>query len=415
MGKLLQINPVVRESTSTGRIMKELGEFMISRGWESYIAYSKGRDGTPGHSSRLIPVGNKADVAWHLLMTRLFDRHGLASKRATRKLIRRIQEIDPDIIQIHNIHGYFLNYRILFSYLSRCRKPVVWTTHDCWLYTGHCYHYDAAGCDKWKTGCGRCPQIKKFPASWIADRSALNYQDKRNSFNSVEELHIVNISRWMQDQMKESFLSGSLFHLIPNGVDLSVFHPLQKKEGSRSAFVTQQRPVALCVASIWSKEKGIFDILNMSRFGNLNAQWVIVGELESSVVRLIPDGTRFIRRTADACELAALYGSATVLLCPTYQDNYPTVIMEAMSCGTPVVAYETGGCPELVAPGTGYIVPQGDREGMIEKALEIIKKGKNAYTEACLERARQCFDKNKNLQDYYDLYQSLASKGPSPR
>ena len=149
--KLLQINTVVRENTSTGTIMRELGDLAQAAGWESYIAYSKARDGLPSHSSHLVPVGNKLDLGLHWLATRIFDAHGLASRRATKRLIRRIQEIDPDIVHIHNVHGYFLNYPLLCQFRAERGKPVLWTVHDCWLYTGHCYHYSAAGCDRWKT------------------------------------------------------------------------------------------------------------------------------------------------------------------------------------------------------------------------------------------------------------------------
>ena len=173
--RLLQINPVVRTNTSTGKIMRELGELAASAGWESYIAYGKARDGVPQHSSRLLPAGNRADLLIHWTATRLFDAHGLASRRATKNLIRRIEEIDPDIVHIHNVHGYFLNYPLLCSFLAERGKPVVWTAHDCWLFTGHCYYYTAAGCGRWQTGCHDCPQKRKFPRSWILDRSGRNW------------------------------------------------------------------------------------------------------------------------------------------------------------------------------------------------------------------------------------------------
>ncbi len=155
--KLLQINPVLRTSTSTGRIVREIGEAAMSAGWESYIAYSVGRDGKMSCTSKRVFVGDPLSVAFHGMITRLFDRHGLASDAATRKFLKDIERINPDIIHIHNIHGYFLNYKILFDWLSRSGKPVVWTVHDCWLFTGHCYYYMKADCDKWKYGCGRCP------------------------------------------------------------------------------------------------------------------------------------------------------------------------------------------------------------------------------------------------------------------
>lgn len=200
MPKLLQINPVLRMNTSTGRIMQEIGDVAMSAGWESFVAYSKGRDGMRESTSKTVPVGNRFSVAVHGLGTRLFDRHGLASNGATKAFIKKIEEIDPDIIHIHNIHGYFLNYQILFDYLSRAGKPVIWTIHDCWLYTGHCYYYTSAGCDRWKTGCGHCPQKRQFPASLVFDRSEKNFKDKANAFCSMPKdlMTIVPVSEWQK-------------------------------------------------------------------------------------------------------------------------------------------------------------------------------------------------------------------------
>ena len=162
MKRLLQINPVLRMNTSTGRIMQEISEHVMRNGWESYIAYSYGRDGSKSCQSKLIPVGDRWSVAWHGIMTRFFDRHGLTSGRATQQFIRQIEDLKPDIIHIHNVHGYFLNYKILFKYLVQCHVPVVWTVHDCWLYTGHCYYYSFAGCDKWKPDADCAPSSVSF-------------------------------------------------------------------------------------------------------------------------------------------------------------------------------------------------------------------------------------------------------------
>ena len=216
MKTLLQINPVLRVSTSTGRIMQEIGELAMQNGWQSYIAYSRGRDGIKPCSSKLVPVGSKWSVAWHGLETRLFDRHGLASSFATRQFIRQIERIQPDVIHIHNIHGYFLNYRILFEYLSKCNIPVVWTVHDCWLYTGHCYYYSYVNCNRWQDGCGECPQRKEFPASLWIDRSRQNYLDKKEAFTSMpqDKLVIVPVSDWIRSEMQKSFFCGYNFRYI---------------------------------------------------------------------------------------------------------------------------------------------------------------------------------------------------------
>ena len=400
--KLLQINPVVRLNTSTGRIMKEIGEAAMSSGWESYIAYSGARDGFPPHSSRLIPVGDKADLLCHAAATRLFDAHGLASRRATQRLISKIAEIKPDIVHIHNLHGYFLNYPLLSSYLRQSGIPVVWTVHDCWLYTGHCYYYCAAGCGKWKEGCGHCPQKGAFPASWLADRSARNWKDEQEAFSSIDKLTIVPVSEWIRKEMSQSFLSGKRFQTIHNGIDLSVFKP--------EAAAKSDGTVYLAVSTLWHEEKGFADLAEIAGMLRSDEQLVMVGRMSDEQKKRLPAGVRTVERTSDIAGLAALYASATVFLNPTWQDNYPTVNLEAIACGTPVVTYRTGGSPEAIAEGTGCVVRQGGTMEMLEAARALSAADRNATSLACRQHALNNFDKEKCYANYIDLYESLAAR-----
>ena len=399
--KLLQINPVVRLNTSTGRIMKEIGELAMQAGWESYIAYSRARDGVPQHSSRLVPVGDRLDLAVHAVATRLFDAHGLASHRATRELIRRIQEIDPDIVHIHNVHGYFLNYPMLSEFLRQRGKPVIWTVHDCWLYTGHCYHYASAHCDKWRTGCGHCPQTRAFPASWLLDRSARNWRAKQHAFGSLDQLTVVTVSDWMRREMAGSFLGDKRFTVIHNGIDLDAFHPGATTSAGDGA-------VYLGVASIWLEEKGLGDLIALAGRLHDGERLVLVGRMSERQRRRIPAGVQLIERTENVARLAELYASATVLLNPTWQDNYPTVNLEAIACGTPVVTYRTGGSVEAVTDGTGFVVEQGDVDGLLARARELAQADRAATAARCREYALQHFGKYKCYQNYIQLYEDLT-------
>ena len=405
--KLLQINPVVRLNTSTGRIMKEIGEIAIAAGWESYIAYSGARDGVPQHSSQLIPVGTKLDLALHAVATRLFDAHGLASRRATKQLIRRIREIDPDIVHIHNVHGYWLNYPLLCQYLQESGKPVIWTVHDCWLYTGHCYYYSAAGCDKWSTGCGHCPQKRAFPASWIFDRSARNWRDKQRAFGSLERLTIAPVSEWIRNEMSRSFLKDKQFQVIHNGIDLDVFKP-EAAEG-------QERPadiVILGVASLWigHEEKGVRDFIRLAGLLREDEHLVLVGRMSETQRAAFPANVQLIERTENVGKLAALYAGATAFVNPTWQDNYPTVNLEAIACGTPVVTYRTGGSVEAVAEGTGFVVEQGDVAGLLARVRELAAMDRQAVAARCRAYALQHFSKQERYQDYIRLYENLAAR-----
>ena len=410
MKKLLQINPVIRVNTSTGRIMQEIGELAMQNGWECHIAYSKGRDGIRECRSDIIPVGNKWSTAWHGIETRLFDRHGLASSHATRQFVRKIEEIRPDVVHIHNIHGYFLNYQILFDYLSKAGIPVVWTVHDCWLYTGHCYYYSFAGCDRWQTGCHHCPQKKEFPTSLFCDRSRRNFEDKKAAFTSMplDRMTIVPVSEWIRNEMRRSFLSAYPFRVIHNGINTDIFNIYDDRQ-VRTAFGLGDRHILLGVASIWSREKGLDDFIRMAGMLNEDEVVVLVGIKPEDRKRL-PDNVVGIARTENIRQLAELYAAADVFVNPTWQDNYPTVNMEAIACGTPVVTYRTGGSVEVITPATGMIVEQGNLNELLKSIREIESKGKASYQEACRKYALLNFKKEDRYMEYLRLYEELRTK-----
>jgi glycosyltransferase involved in cell wall biosynthesis len=409
MKKLLHINPVLRPSTSTGRIIQEIGAVAMADGWDNYIAYSKGRDGVMPSASKLVPVGSKLSVAVHGLMTRFFDMHGLGSKVATRRFIKEIEKIKPDVIHIHNIHGYFLNYKILFNYLSKTDIPVVWTVHDCWLYTGHCYHYANVGCEKWKNQCKKCPQKTAFPTSILLDRSKRNFTDKRGAFTSLKNLTIVTVSEWMKDEMSNSFLKDCNFMVIHNGIDLNVFDVKSDDKALREKYNLGDKKIILGLASIWSKEKGWYDFVQMSKMLDDDEVIVMVGVNEKQMEQL-PKGIIGIRRTENVHQLAELYSAATAFVNPTWQDNYPTVNLEAIACGTPVVTYRTGGSIEAVTEDTGYVVEQGDVEGLLKAVREIKNKGKEQYTARCRAHALENFSKEERYADYLKLYENITHR-----
>lgn len=407
MKKLLQINPVLRLNTSTGRIMQEIGELAINNGWKTYIAYSMGRDGIKPCKSELIPVGNIFSVIWHGVVTRLFDRHGLASDFATHRFIKKIEEIKPDIVHIHNIHGYFLNYKILFRYLSKSGIPVIWTVHDCWLYTGHCYYYSYVGCNRWQEGCGCCPQTRDFPASLFIDRSRRNYEDKKAAFTSmpVDKLTIVPVSDWIMGEMQKSFLKDYSFKVIHNGINTDVFKIYESSE-IRKKYNIGNKHIILGVASIWSREKGLFDFIKMAGLLENDEVIVLVG-IKPEEKRVLPKNIVAISRTDNIYQLAQLYSAADVFVNPTWQDNYPTVNLEAIACGTPVVTYRTGGSVEAVTDSTGFIIEQGNVIGLLDAVRTIISGGKVRYRNVCRAYAMEHFRKEDRYVDYLNLYDSL--------
>lgn len=290
MKKLLQINSVIN-SGSTGHIAEDIGRLAIANGWESYIAY--GRNPRPS-ASHAIRIGNRFDILWHVLVTRLFDLHGLASRRATKKLVRQIKEIKPDVIHLHNIHGYYLNYKILFTYLAESGTPVVWTMHDCWAATGHCPYYTFVQCIVWqsKDGCKNCPQKKNYPSSVLFSNAAYNFKCKKKYFNLLSEnqLTIVTPSKWLSDEIGKSYLGHYKRIVINNGIDLNVFKPAPVKNEHKKKFVI------LGVASVWDERKGLKSFIELSKLLADDEQIVLVG-LTKSQRKNLPKNIQAVPRT----------------------------------------------------------------------------------------------------------------------
>lgn len=401
MPKLLQIN-VTANWGSHGKIAEDIGKVAMSNGWESYIAY--GRDTNPTSTSKLIPIGNKWDMYYHGLQTRIFDKHGLASKKATKDFIETVKQIDPDIIHLHNIHGYYINYEILFDYLSKARKPVIWTLHDCWPFTGHCAHFDAVGCNKWKTGCLNCRHINTYPIAKTYCNSANNYIRKRKAFTSVENMTLIPVSIWLSEFLDKSFLNGYPKRTIHNGIDISVFTPANIEEDKKNRFSI------VGVASVWSERKGLNDFIKLRKHLPNEYEITLIG-LNKKQIDSLPNGIKGIARTNSLTELINYYSSADVYVNPTYEDNFPTTNIEALACGTPVITYRTGGSIEAVDSQTGCIVEQGDISGLVDKIIEICNDGNKANRRiVCRQRAIKLYNKDDRFKEYIDLYNSVLLK-----
>lgn len=402
MAKLLQIN-LSANWGSHGKIAAQIGDVAISHGWESYIAY--GRACNPC-SSKLIKIGGQWDIYEHLIETRLFDNHGLASRRATKKFIKQIDELKPDIIHLHNIHGYYLNYRILFEYLQGLSIPVVWTLHDFWAVTGHCGHFIQANCNKWKTGCYDCPQSKtEYPTSLFSDRSKNNYLEKRELFTSLKNLSIVTVSQWVKNMIDESFFKDIPSQVIYNGLDLNIFQPTKSSLKNKLG-IPDDKPIVLGVASVWAEHRGLKHFVELSKDNTY--QIVLIG-IKDNQRESLPSNIITIPRTSDQKELAEYYSIADVYANPTYLETLSMTNIEAQACGTPVVTFRSGGAPETVAESTGIVVEQGNESAMHEAILQLIREGKNKYSEACVRRASDLFDMHDRYNDYFALYQNLLN------
>lgn len=402
MLSLVQINVVVN-SGSTGHIVEDIGEMLLEHDGKSHVAYGRNKRCS---QSQLIKVGTKYDMLIHGLQTRLFDKHGLASSKATIQLIKKIKEINPDIIHLHNIHGYYLNYQLLFGFLSVANIPIVWTLHDCWSYTGHCGHYTEIACDKWKLECHNCPQIKQYPTSLFYDRSKNNYRDKRKAFLSVKNMTIVPVSHWLASEVKQSFLGTFQIRPIYNGINTDVFkeYPSIKQE-----YGIENKMMILGVSNIWDERKGYSDMLQLSNKINADSVIVLVG-LSSKQMKKLPRNIIGIQRTEDVLQLAKLYSSADVYVNTSVEETFGLTTVESLACGTPVVVYNSTACPEIVTTDVGFIVPSHDINAIAESISIVRAQGKAFFSHFCREYAVEKFNKRDRCKEYIQLYNEILNK-----
>ena len=356
--RVLFINAVCGTG-STGRIACELAEKYEHEGHEVRVAYGRSAYVPEKYRRFAVRIGGKLDVYIHALMTRLTDRHGFYSRHATRKFLKWADEYNPSLLWLHNIHGYYIDIEQLFRWIkSRPSMKVLWTLHDCWSFTGHCAHFTMAGCVKWRTCCEKCPQLNSYPASLI-DGSSWNYETKRRIFTGVNDLTLVTPSKWLANLTRQSFLREYPVDVRYNAIDTSVFRP--SPSDFRRRYGLEAKKIILGVANIWTKGKGLEDFVRLAGILDDSYAIVLIG-LSRKQIDTLPKKIVALERTHDQKELAEIYSASDWLFTPSYEDNYPTVNLEAEACGTPVITYDVGGCPETVRDARSEVVPCGDVE-----------------------------------------------------
>lgn len=390
--KILQINSVCGVG-STGRIATDLYKVLEEQGHECVIAYGRG---TAPEGIKTIKIGRNFDNYMHVAKTRLFDKHGFGSTKATKDFIKKVEEYNPDVIHLHNIHGYYINIEILFNYLKRANKKVIWTLHDCWAFTGHCSHFDYIGCDKWKSNCENCPQKKDYPNSLFKDNSKWNYKKKKELFTGIKDMTIITPSEWLAKLVKKSLLRDYKVKVINNGIDLEIFKPT--KGNLREKYGLKDKIVILGITSQWSDRKGLSKFIKLSKQLDDKYQIILVGVTQKQRNKL-PENIITISKTNDTRELAEIYTSVDVFLNLTMEDNFPTTNLEALACGVPVVTFKTGGSAECISKGCGVAVEKGNIK-LIVDAINLIKDDKN-ISEKCLMRSR-CYNKYDRYNEYYN-------------
>lgn len=396
--KVLMIN-VVCGIRSTGRICTDLAKALEEQGHEVKIAY--GRENVPEQFQKYaVKIGTDLDVKLHGMKARLLDGAGFGSKKSTEKFIEWVKEYDPDVIHLHNIHGYYINVEVLFKYLKNCGKKVIWTLHDCWSFTGHCCYYSMAECLKWKTGCCNCSMTSSYPESWV-DRSLHNFNRKKEIFTCIDEIQLVTPSEWLKKEVKSSFLSKYSVQVIPNGIDTVAFSP--KTNNFKEMHCISDKIMILGVASTWEKRKGLDDFVKLRSILSDKYAIVIVG-LSKEQISKIPNGIIALQGTNSISQLAEIYTAADVFLNLSIEETMGLTTIEAMACDTPSIVYNATALPEVINEYSGEVVSPNNMEELV-KAIEKIVKMREDYTPTM---QAQKYKKDERFNDYVELYRKLA-------
>jgi len=396
--KIVQINATCGVG-STGKICVGISELLSLAGVENYIFYS---DKSSGYKFG-VKCSDSKYLKLQALKSRVCGNYGFNSQRATEKIIDELERIRPDIVHLHNIHGHDCDLETLFIYFKNTRTKLIWTFHDCWAFTGYCTHFAMMKCDKWKTGCFDCIQRNEY--SWFFDKSSELFKKKKELFSGLD-LTIVTPSRWLADLVNQSFLKGYPVQVINNGIDLSVFNI--RPSTFRQKYGIENKKVILGVAFGWGERKGLDVFVALASRLSDEYQIVLVGT-DDKTGKLLPSNIISIHRTQNQQELAEIYAAADVFVNPTREENYPTVNMESIACGTPVLTFRTGGSPEIVDETCGSVVDCDDVDAL-EKEIVRICEDKPYSEDACIKKARE-FEQSERFKEYIKLYERINTAG----
>ena len=386
---------------STGKICDSISQLLTEENISNYIFYTYGDN--PHKNINYLNYGNFVYRKFQAFKSRVFGNYGFNSFIATCYLIKKLDEIKPDVVHIHNIHGHDCNFEKLFNYLKEKKIKVFYTFHDCWAFTGYCPHFTMAKCNRWLDGCGKCPLYKNY--SWFFDTSAKNFERKRNALSEID-MTVITPSQWLADLVKRSFLKIHHVKVINNGIDLSVFKPTESS--FRQKYNLQDKKIILGVAMNWSISKGIDVFIELANTLTEEYKIVLIGT-DDDIDKILPKNIISIHRTQNTEELAGIYSAVDLFVNPTREENYPTVNMESLACGTPVLTFRTGGSPEILDDTCGSVVDCDDIEALEREIIRICTT--MPYTaESCVAKSKE-FDKNERFKEYTKLYERIESAG----
>lgn len=409
MKRVVQINTVCG-SGSTGRIAMNLYHTQKQAGYEPMIVFGRGEvpEGINAYK-----MSSKPDFYRHVIRNFMLGESGFGSKKTTFKMVKYLETVKPDVIHLHNIHGFYLNIEVLFDYIKRSKTPVIWTLHDCWSFTGQCANFEGEGCRKWEKGCNHCPIYRTdYPYSLFKDNSYHNYLRKKEIFGNVENMTIVTPSNWLAGLVKQSFLKDYPVKVIHNGIDTECF---RYQEGYPEILLEKGygdlgfKKILLGVANIWEKRKGLAFFFKMADRLDDSYRIVLVGLSAAQQKEVKRDYSHRIiplERTQNIMQLVELYNIAYVFLNPTIDDNFPTTNLEALACGTPVITFDTGGSKESLDSSCGIVVEKGDWKGMLE-AVYSLEENSNITRDDCRKRVMK-YRRELANGGYMELYEEIA-------
>ena len=395
--RILYINESLNTG-STGHIVEHLGLAAQQAGYECLVA----------HGARYVKESQLPSFSFstvceeyvHGGLSMGFNAHGLGSYRATKRLIARIEQYRPHLIHLHNIHGYYLHYPSLFAYLKASGIPVIWTLHDCWAMTGRCAHFTAQNCHQWETGCSHCPSYKDYPRSLVSFGVERNYQLKKNSFASLTNMTVVPVSQWLEQIVRQSFLSHCQVQTIYNGINTSVFHPMpiEKKD---------DKIHLLGVASQWTETKGWSDWLQLAQRLGGAYRITLVGVTEAQK-KMLPHNCMGITRTDNIDQLVHYYSEADIYVNLAHQEAFGLTLIEAMACGTPCISYRTTAIPEIITPEVGVCVQDGNIDEVQTAIQKFGRQMKKEKSNRCRQYVQTLFDEQSNIAQYMALYDQIV-------
>ena len=397
--KVLQINATYGFG-STGRNVMEMERYLLKNGDESYVAW--GSITTEQDNPNHIQVGNWFDHKAHALLTRITGKQGYYSRQATEKLCKKIEEIAPDVIHLHNLHSNFICLPVLFEFLEKRDYPVVITLHDCWFFTGRCYHYYGRKCIKWKNSCVKCPMHRKFE---LLCNEAKMLKMKKNYLHKIKKLGVIGVSDWITNESKKSILKDCyIIQRIYNWIDCDIFKPVDACPLRKKLAIGERKSV-LAVSQGWSSNKGLDEMMYIAKQLKDEAVVILIGEIDKK--HILPSNVITVGFVAGAEELAKYYSLADVFVNPSKMETFGKVTAEAMACGTPAIVYDNTGCKEVVGKECGLIAENGNIEELLRCVRHVLKRGKELYSEQCVSYVNETFDMQKQLKKYYEVYKKM--------